>query len=375
LWQGLASEPHRPPCQGRNADAEPRVRQDWVNRSFVQNEAEFSQAQTLDAGLKFIEHNHQADNWLLQLEIFDPHEPFRSPRKYKDRYAEHYDAYKKAGGKLNDWPYYRLADEKPAQVEHLRHEYAALVSMCDASLGDVLDAMDQYDLWKDTMLVVWTDHGFMLGEHGFWAKNWMPFYEEVSHTPFFVWDPRCGKRGERRTSLVQPALDLPLTLLNYFGVKPTPDMLGKDLAPAIADDAALRPAALFGMHGGQVNVTDGRYVYQRAPENWRQVPAYEYTVMGCHIRSRMSVERLRQATLASSFAFTKGCPLLRVPSEERVWHESVFASQLFDLQNDPQQLRPLSDASVESRMTHLLLDLMHQCEAPAELYRRLGLKA
>jgi arylsulfatase A-like enzyme len=339
----------------------------------MQPEENHSQAKTLAAGLDFLRRNHDKDNWLLQIEIFDPHEPFFTPRKYKDRYAEHYDRYRAAGGKLNDWPYYRPVTETPEQVEHLRHEYASLVSMCDASLGDVLDAMDEHGLWDDTMLIVWTDHGFMLGEHGFWSKNWMPFYEEISHTPFFVWDPRCGKRGERRQALVQPALDLPLTLLNFFGVAPTADMLGKDLAGAVASDTPVRQAAIFGIHGGQVNVTDGRYAYYRAEANPGSRPVYEYTTMATHIRSRMSVERLRQATFAQPFSFTKGCPLLRVPWEPRVWHDKVLQTELFDLQTDPKQLKPLRNDDVEREMTGYLVRLMRQCDAPPEQYERLGL--
>ena len=75
--------------------------------------------------------------------------------------------------------------------------------MCDWYLGQVLDAMDKYDLWKDTMLIVNTDHGFLLGEHGYWAKSIMPYYNEVAHIPFFVWDPRLGHAGEVRDELVQ----------------------------------------------------------------------------------------------------------------------------------------------------------------------------
>ena len=83
---------------------------------------------------------------------------------------------------------------------------ASLVSMCDSKLGEVLDRMDEYEMWDDTLLIVWTDHGFLLGEHDCWAKMWMPFYEEVAHTPFFVWDPRSEVKGERRQALVQPAI-------------------------------------------------------------------------------------------------------------------------------------------------------------------------
>ena len=62
--------------------------------------------------------------------------------------------------------------------------------MCDASLGRVLDVMDELDLWDDTMLIVCTDHGFLLGEHGWWAKMVQPWYDENIHTPLFIWDPR-----------------------------------------------------------------------------------------------------------------------------------------------------------------------------------------
>ena len=68
-----------------------------------------------------------------------------------------------------------------------RNRYLALLSMCDASLGRLLDLMDARDMWKDTALVVTTDHGFLLGEHDWWAKNRMNMYEEVAHIPLFVW--------------------------------------------------------------------------------------------------------------------------------------------------------------------------------------------
>ena len=97
----------------------------------------------------------------------------------------------------------RRSQETPEQVEHCRYENAALVSMCDAYLGKVLDLMDELDLWKDTLLIVNTDHGFLLGEHDWWAKCVQPFYNEIAHTPLFLWDPRTGRRGETCDALVQ----------------------------------------------------------------------------------------------------------------------------------------------------------------------------
>ena len=116
----------------------------------------------------------------LQLETFDPHEPFFTQQKYKDLYPHDYD------GPHFDWPPYGTSDRPPDQDEHVRQEYAALVSMCDEYLGKLLDTMDELDMWDDTMLIVNTDHGFLLGEHDWWGKVVQPFYQEIAHTPLSV---------------------------------------------------------------------------------------------------------------------------------------------------------------------------------------------
>ena len=148
------------------------------------------------------------------------------------------------------------------------------------------------------MLIVNTDHGFLLGEHGWWAKCVMPFYNEIAHTPLFIWDPTLQAAGERRDSLVQ-TIDLAPTLLDFFGVEIPPDMQGKPLREAIASDAPVREAGLFGMHGGHVNCTDGRYVYMRAPINRENEPLYDYTLMPTHMRERSASRNCTGAARAA----------------------------------------------------------------------------
>ena len=87
-----------------------------------------------------------------------------------------------------DWPGYHEVAETPEQVQHCINEYKALVTMCDTYLGKVLDLMDRYDMWKDTMLIVNTDHGFILSEHNWWGKVMMPYFNEIAHIPLFLWD-------------------------------------------------------------------------------------------------------------------------------------------------------------------------------------------
>lgn len=360
---------------GRNAADGWPSEQDRVNRKFMRREEDQPQYKTFEAGKDFIRRNHAEDNWFLQIETFDPHEPFFSQRKYKDLYPEHYAEYK---GPTWDWPPYAPVTETRQMVEHMRYEYASLLSMCDAKLGDVLDMMDELALWDDTMLIVWTDHGFLLSEHDCWAKMWMPFYQEVVHTPFFVWDPRCGKRGERRNSLVQPSIDLGPTVLDFFGLKPTADMTGKVLKDAIASDASVREYAVFGQHGHQVNVTDGCYVYMRGAKDRDNQPLYEYTLMPTHMRQMFSPGELAgNISLVEPLSFTKGCQVMKISKDAQGARQAKiheYGTQLFDVVADPKEESPLKDAKIEARMVEMLIAGMVEHDAPPEQFERLGLK-
>lgn len=342
--------------------------QDRVNRSYMTTEAEHTQTRTVDAGLHFLETNAEADRWMLQLELFDPHEPFFAP----DRYREKYLAADAEGGL--DWPPYRKVTESAEEVTHARNEYAALVSMCDHSLGRVLDFMDEHEMWDDTLLLVNTDHGFLLGERGWWGKSVQPWFNELVHLPMFLWDPRTAGRDSRRTALAQ-TIDIAPTLLGFFGLEPTEDMQGHDLAQVLGEDQQVRDGALFGTHGGHVNVTDGRYVYMRAPASSANSPLEEFTLMPTHMRSRFGVAELTNWEPAEPFAFTKGLRTMRLPATA-LWATAFnHGTLLFDLQEDPGQERPLVDDDVELRMIALLVEVMRESDAPMSQYERLGVPA
>ncbi len=363
LWRADYRPQEFPPMLNQRGD----TRQDWVNRRYMNQEPLMCQPKTFGMGEEFLRTNAGEDNWFLHLETFDPHEPYYASQRFRDLYPHAYD------GPHFDWPSYRRVTETPEQVQHCRYESAALHSMCDHYMGRVIDLMDELHLWDDTLLIVNTDHGFLLGEHDWWAKCCQPFYDEVAHTPLFIWDPRCRVQGERRQSLVQ-TIDLPATLLDYFDVECPADMRGQPLAATVADDMPVREAALFGMHGGHVNVTDGRYVYMRAPATAENAPLFDYTLMPTHMRHTFDVQELQDIALAEPFSFTKGCRTMQIAA--RPWvntHE--FGTQLFDLQADPAQEHPLHDPVIEARMTGHLQRLLEENEAPPEQYTRLGLPA
>lgn len=370
-WKGHVADPEPPESLnlthfGEDA-ARQGCRQNWINRLYQTEAADHSQTRVFDAGLEFMGINHAEDRWFLQIETFDPHEPFFSYDDHKKLYPHDYT------GPLFDWPVAKRVTEQPEVVEHLRNEYASLLTMCDASLGRVLDMMDEYSMWDDTMLVVCTDHGFLLGEHEWWGKSAQPWYDETIHTPLFVWDPRTGVYNEHRQSLVQ-TIDIGPTLLEFFDVTRTADMQGVPLADVIASDTPVRRAALFGAFGGHVCVTDGRYVYMRASKDISNEPLFEYTLMPTHMRRHFPVTALRDMELAKPFTFTKGLCTLRVPGVAfQGADSSTYGSLFYDLEADPYQQHLLADSELEASMTKLLVDLLQAADAPAEQFERLGL--
>lgn len=365
-WKGHVDDPAEP------TDSVRRIRhglwrQDLINRQYLTEEADHPQTLTVDAGLEFMATNAGADRWMVQIECFDPHEPFFSYAQHQ----RHYDLDPDNGRPRTDWPDYKRVDEPTEVVDQVRDEYSALLTMCDASLGRVLDRFDAEDLWQDTMLIVCTDHGFLLGEHGWWGKNVQPWYDENIHTPLFVWDPRSGAAGEVRDSLVQ-TVDLGPTLLDFFGVEPTERMQGRSIAPVLVDDSAIREHALFGTFGGHVNVTDGRHVYMRACATSDNAPLYEHTLMPTHMNARFRPDELHDAELHPPLSFTRGAPVLRLPGTA-FGSPADLGTVLFDLDTDPDQAHPLLDDELELRMVGLLLDALRAADAPPSQYQRLGL--
>lgn len=336
-------------------------RQDVVNRTFMADIQNHPQTRTFQAGLDFLERNAEKDNWFLQIECFDPHEPFFTYDKYKNMYKTDYK------GRRFDWPDYAAVQETPEEVQEGRRQYKALLTMCDESLGKILDSMDAKDMWKDTMLIVNTDHGYMLGEHGFWAKSYMPLYEEISHIPLYIWNPRDGRKGVKSSALVQ-TVDIPATILSFFNLEKPKNMLGMDIFDRSCERESRR-AVLFGIHGTHLCCTDGRFVYMRAPRE--NTPLFEYTLMPTHMVGFFSNDALKTMEKCDGFRFTDGVPVMKIRADGKT--AASFGDLLYDLESDPHQNTPIENAAVAEKMCAAMRELLALNDAPSELYIRFEL--
>lgn len=343
-----------------------------LSREVIKDEADFPIARCFKEGLNFLDGNRSADNWILHLECFDPHEPFFAAPRFREGLSTMYQ------GPILDWLPYGRFDLSGDEGDELRANYLALVKMCDEYLGRLLDYFDKHDLWKDTALVLSTDHGLLLGEHEYWGKNRPPFFNEVTHIPLFIHDPRCPTPGARRTSLSQ-TIDLMPTVLDLFGAKIPPEVRGKSLLPTLTDDTPVRTSCIYGQFGSAVNATDGRYTYFRYPEGSQQ-QLFHYTLMPVHMRTFFEPIELNRATLFGPFDFTKGCQLLKLPvvADAKANMTARYPlldpyTALYDLSVDPGQQKSDRIAGVEKRMIECMIAEMRAHDAPPELYARLGI--
>lgn len=194
--------------------------------------------------------------FFLAVGFHKPHLPFVAPKKYWDLYdpsklpkgepaglPDGAPAY--AGnnsGELRQYAGVPDRGEIPADLAaKLVHGYYACVSYTDAQVGRVLDALDRLGLRDNTVVILWGDHGFQLGDHGLFCKH--ANFELAVRSTLILSAPGRGKPGSRTDRLVE-FVDIYPTLCELAGLPPTPGLEGTSLVPLLADpDAPWKRAA------------------------------------------------------------------------------------------------------------------------------------
>jgi arylsulfatase A-like enzyme len=154
---------------------------------------------------------------------YDPHEPWDTPEKYISLYDEGYNGPEPmtSSSGPSDW----LTER---QLKRMQALYSAEVTMTDRWLGNFLDRMEELNLFENTLLMVFSDHGHAFGEHGFAGKVPAAMYPEITDITFFVRDP--GGQGAGKTSDYHASThDVAPTVLGSLGIEPPSPMDGQDL--------------------------------------------------------------------------------------------------------------------------------------------------
>lgn len=341
------------------------------NVAGFETEEDFFPAKVFSRAAEWLQRNQDHPRRLLVVDSFDVHEPFHCPEPYASMYTDE----DPESPEMIVWPVYGRIDEGPSrlterQLAFVRAQFAGKVTMVDHWLGEVFDQLDELSLWDDTMVIVTTDHGHYLGEHGWMGKPNAPLYDVLAATPLLIWHPEARREGARIPALTS-AVDLHATMLEALGAPVSGQPHSRSLLPLIRGERDThRDWALYGYWGSTVNVTDGRYTYLHPCR--RDVPAYLYSTMMMNPWEWFRPPETQKGAEAGRFLPYTDSPVWRYPAASQSRHDEPL---LFDVREDPGQTRNLAGqgAAEEGRLHELLLEALRRLRAPAEQYERLGL--
>lgn len=209
-----------------------------------------------------------------------PHLPFAAPARFFDQYDResfelepwqeapkdsdpHYilmgnnELRNYVPGDGGEYPKGRLTAE---QQRELLHGYHAAVSFIDHLISELLGVLDAAGVADNTIVVLWGDHGWHLGDHGMWGKH--TTMEQANRVPLMIRVP--GLEGGRAATLVE-LLDLYPTLVDLAGLSAPPSLQGKTLVPVLEDastdlgDVAISQYRRHGAYGYSLRTPRYRY--------------------------------------------------------------------------------------------------------------------
>jgi len=181
--------------------------------------------------------------FFLAIGFFKPHLPFNAPKKYWDLYngdeiataTNPFPPENVPKIALSDWGELRAYEDIPKlgslseeQTKKLKHGYYACVSYTDAQIGRLLDELDRQGLRENTIIILWGDHGWKLGEHGMWCKH--TNFEIDTQAPLICCVPGQKLKGTRTNGLVE-FVDIYPSLCELAGLTSPSHVQGRSFVP------------------------------------------------------------------------------------------------------------------------------------------------
>ena len=177
--------------------------------------------------------------FFLAVGFFRPHCPYVAPKKYFDLYpTDKIILPAHSPGDISQYPREALWTNplnwglKEAERRQAIQAYYASITFMDAQVGRVLDALDRLGLTDNTIIVFWSDHGYLLSEHGQWMKQ--SLFEESARVPMIVAAPGSKGNGEASPRTVE-LQDIYPTLTNWCGLTTPTHVAGNSLLPLLAN--------------------------------------------------------------------------------------------------------------------------------------------
>ncbi len=280
---------------------------DYRARAYALPEELHPTVWTAQSAVDFIDGYNGRKPFMLKVSFARPHSPYDPPQRFMDAYRED----DMPAPHVGDWAGRFAGHEDPprpglwrgdlgvAQAKASRRGYYGSVSFIDEQVGRIFTALERRGFWENTLVIFFTDHGDMLGDHHHWRKSYA--YEGSAHIPMLLKWPASVRARLPRGSAVSAPVEL------------------RDVLPTFLDVAgAPRPKNLDGGH------LDGKSLLDLVRGNgsdWRELIDLEHSVC-YHADNHWN-------------ALTDG-------RLKYVFHARSGAEQLFDLENDPTEAHDLA---------------------------------
>ncbi len=230
---------------------------------------------------------HRDGPFFLAVGFHKPHDPFNAPKKYFDLYPpDKIQLAHDPEDRSAELPLAVPKGENKTVFDHFtdqdrrefRRAYFAGISFTDAQIGKLLDTLDRLKLWDNTIVVVMGDHGYHLGEHGWWLK--FTIFELCARTPLVVWAPGASGMGRSTAGIVE-FVDIYPTLAELCGLTPPSKQDGASFRALLEDPSKPgKPAAFTQTTRGNLmgrSVRTDRWRYTEWDEGRAGVELYDHT--------------------------------------------------------------------------------------------------
>ena len=202
--------------------------------------------------------NDKDQPFFLAVGFLKPHLPFVAPKKYWDLYdrdtiglpSNYHPPQNSPSEAIHKWGELRHYATVPrkgpvpdAMARDLIHGYYACVSFVDAQVGRLLNELDRLELADNTIVVLWGDHGWNLGEHTLWCKH--SCFETSMHAPLIVRAPGVTQTGQRTKALTE-FIDIYPSLCELAGLPLPSHLQGKSFVPQLKDSSLPGKSAAIG---------------------------------------------------------------------------------------------------------------------------------
>jgi arylsulfatase A-like enzyme len=224
----------------------PGMRKYLANSGGGVDEEETCAARIFKEAANTLEEARLRQPFCLTVDCFDPHEPWSPPPKYVDMYR-HPDYH---GPNIGVTKYGFASNWSDELLRHLHAIYAAEVTLTDAWLGHFLDRFHELGLDENTVVLLLSDHGYLLGERGYTGKVPSQLHPELAQVPLVIAHPD-GRAAGGTSSYFASTHDVGPTLLSMVGLRPPGWMEGTDLSPVL--DGGEPPERRDFHYGGMYN--------------------------------------------------------------------------------------------------------------------------